>query len=69
MKFVAYYVKAGKIIAISSMQSDPVAMKASELLRLGLMPSPEEIRAGADLLSVDIASTAAKPKLEAEKSN
>jgi len=29
-----------------SMQSDPVVSKASELLRLGLMPTPEEVRAG-----------------------
>ena len=29
-----------------SMQNDPVVSKASELLRLGLMPSVEEIKAG-----------------------
>lgn len=28
------------------MQRDPVVSKASELLRLSLMPSPDEIRAG-----------------------
>ena len=28
------------------MQNDPVVSKASELLRLGLMPSPDEVRAG-----------------------
>jgi hypothetical protein len=28
------------------MQNDPVVSKASELLRLGLMPSAEELRAG-----------------------
>ena len=31
---------------IHSMQHDPVVMKASELLRLGLMPSAEEVKAG-----------------------
>ena len=30
----------------SSMQNDPVVSKASELLRLGLMPSVELIKAG-----------------------
>lgn len=30
----------------NSMQRDPVVSKASELLRLGLMPSPAEIRNG-----------------------
>lgn len=29
-----------------SMQNDPVVSKASELLRLGLMPSVEEIKGG-----------------------
>lgn len=29
-----------------SIQRDPVVSKASELLRLGLMPSPDELRAG-----------------------
>jgi hypothetical protein len=28
------------------MQNDPVVSKASELLRLGLMPSPEEVKTG-----------------------
>lgn len=28
------------------MQNDPVVSKCSELIRLGLMPSAEEIRAG-----------------------
>lgn len=28
------------------MQNDPVVSKASELLRLGLMPTPEEVEAG-----------------------
>ena len=41
-----YYLKADKVIAVASMQRDPVVSKASELLRLGLMPSPAELRAG-----------------------
>jgi hypothetical protein len=31
---------------LPSMQNDPVVSKASELLRLGLMPSAESIKAG-----------------------
>ncbi|KAG6854380.1 hypothetical protein C0991_007371 [Blastosporella zonata] len=46
MKFIAYYGKEGKIVAVSSMQNDPVVSKASELLRLSLMPSLEEVKAG-----------------------
>ncbi|KAH9925457.1 hypothetical protein B0H21DRAFT_764397 [Amylocystis lapponica] len=60
MKFVAYYVKDGKIVAVSSMQKDPVVSKASELLRLGLMPTPAEIKAGKDLLSVDVSTVGAR---------
>ncbi|KIK62519.1 hypothetical protein GYMLUDRAFT_41980 [Collybiopsis luxurians FD-317 M1] len=63
MKFIAYYVKQGKVVAVASMQNDPVVSAASELLRLGLMPSPEEIKAGKDLLTVDISSVNALPKV------
>ncbi|KAH8100761.1 hypothetical protein BXZ70DRAFT_935724 [Cristinia sonorae] len=63
LKFIVYYVKQDKVIAVASMQRDPAVSKASELLRLGLMPTPAELRAGKDLLSVDIASVASKPKV------
>ncbi|KAG5645532.1 hypothetical protein DXG03_005807 [Asterophora parasitica] len=56
MKFIAYYGKRGNVVAAASMQNDPVVSKASELLRLGLMPSLEELRDGKDLLSVDIST-------------
>ncbi|GJJ08282.1 hypothetical protein Clacol_002492 [Clathrus columnatus] len=46
LKFVAYYTKGNKVIAVASMQADPLVMKCSELLRLGKMPSASEIRAG-----------------------
>ncbi|KAG5721933.1 putative flavoprotein C26F1.14C [Termitomyces sp. T112] len=57
MKFIAYYGRHGRIVAVASMQNDPVVSQASELLRLGLMPSLEEVRAGKSLLSVDISTT------------
>jgi len=64
MKFIAYYIQGGRITAVASMQNDPVVSKASELLRLGLMPSVELIKAGQSLLDVDISSTAANPLLK-----
>ncbi|KAF8072016.1 hypothetical protein FPV67DRAFT_1748109 [Lyophyllum atratum] len=64
MKFIAYYGKGGRVVAVCSMQNDPVVSKASELLRLGLMPSLEELRGGKDLMSVDI-STASTVKVVA----
>ncbi|KAF7985675.1 hypothetical protein HWV62_2223 [Athelia sp. TMB] len=60
LKFIAYYIKDNKVTAVCTMQNDPVVSKASELLRLGLMPSPEELRAGKSLLDVDISSAASK---------
>ncbi|KZP31859.1 FAD/NAD(P)-binding domain-containing protein [Athelia psychrophila] len=63
LKFIAYYVKAGKVVAVCTMQNDPVVSQASELLRLGLMPTPEEIRGGRSLLEVDISSENAKGKV------
>ncbi|EIN09781.1 hypothetical protein PUNSTDRAFT_51954 [Punctularia strigosozonata HHB-11173 SS5] len=63
MKFIAYYVKDNTIVAVATMQNDPVVSKASELLRLGLMPSPQEVKDGKDLLSIDISSVAVKEKV------
>jgi len=59
MKFVSYYVKGDKVIAVASMQRDPIVTKSSELLRLGLMPTASEIRAGKSPLDVDIIAVSA----------
>nr|GAT61004.1 predicted protein [Mycena chlorophos] len=64
LKFVAYYIKSGKVVAVASMQCDPVVSVCSELLRFGLMPSPEELRAGVDPCSVDISTVASVKKLQ-----
>jgi methyltransferase-like protein len=58
-QFVGYYVKDGRVIAVSSMQNDPLAIKASELFRLGRFPSADAIRAGTNILEIDISSTKA----------
>lgn len=64
MKFIAYYIQGGRVTAVASMQNDPVVSKASELLRLGLMPSVELIKAGQSLLDVDLSSAAANALLK-----
>jgi len=64
-KFVAYYLKDNKVVAVSSMGNDPVVSKSSELMRLGAMPSAQEIKAGADLLQIDISSLQAKQNIVA----
>ncbi|KAG2147680.1 hypothetical protein DEU56DRAFT_785385 [Suillus clintonianus] len=63
MKFIAYYVHRGEVVAVSSMQNDPVVSKASELFRLGLMPSPAELRGGKSLLSIDISTGSTKARV------
>ncbi|KAI0032524.1 flavoprotein [Vararia minispora EC-137] len=65
MKFIAYYVNAGKIIAVATMQHDPIVSKAAELFRLGLMPTPDEVRAGKSPLEVDISTESAKARVSA----
>jgi hypothetical protein len=45
-QFVAYYFKDNKVAAICSMGNDPIMSKTSELMRLGLMPSAQEIKGG-----------------------
>lgn len=45
-QFIAYFLKGEKVLAVASMQADPVASKASELMRLGKMPSASEIKGG-----------------------
>ncbi|TRM64743.1 hypothetical protein BD626DRAFT_567619 [Schizophyllum amplum] len=64
-KFVAFYVQSGKIVAVASMKTDPVVSHCSELLRLELMPSPEEIKAGKDVLSVDISTVGSRARVGA----
>ncbi|KAG9009413.1 hypothetical protein FRB94_012070 [Tulasnella sp. JGI-2019a] len=54
MKFVSYYVKDNKIVAVASMQKDPIVTRCAELIRLNVMPTPEEIRDGKDPLTVNI---------------
>ncbi|KAG8820276.1 hypothetical protein FRC19_009011 [Serendipita sp. 401] len=46
-KFVAYYFKENKVVALASMGRDPIMSKSSELMRLGIMPTAQEIKDGA----------------------
>lgn len=46
VQFVSYQAKQGKITAVASAKRDPLVAKASELIRLGLMPTLDQIRGG-----------------------
>ncbi len=45
-QFASYQAKEGKVTAVMTMQRDPIVAKASELMRLDIMPSLAEIRGG-----------------------
>ncbi|KAF7925233.1 hypothetical protein BELL_0362g00040 [Botrytis elliptica] len=53
-KFVAYYCKGETVVAVGTMQYDPIMTQASELMRRGKMPSKSELKKGLKLESVNI---------------
>lgn len=53
-KFAAYYAKGDQIVAVASMQMDPVMTKSAELMRHGKMPSKSEIQGGQDVLQANL---------------
>jgi NADPH-dependent 2,4-dienoyl-CoA reductase/sulfur reductase-like enzyme/nitrite reductase/ring-hydroxylating ferredoxin subunit len=55
-KFAAYYTKGETVVAVASMQLDPVMTQASELMRRGKMPSKSELQKGVDILQISIPS-------------
>jgi NADPH-dependent 2,4-dienoyl-CoA reductase/sulfur reductase-like enzyme len=55
-KFVAYYTKGETVVAVASMQVDPVMVQASELMRRGKMPSKSELKKGVDPLSISVSA-------------
>ncbi|KAI9735440.1 MAG: hypothetical protein M1818_006446 [Claussenomyces sp. TS43310] len=53
-KFAAYYCKGETVVAVASMQMDPVMTQASELMRRGKMPSKSELQKGVDILEIRV---------------
>lgn len=53
-KFVAYYCKGETVVAVASMQKDPYMSQSAELMRRGGMPTKSELKAGKDILGVDV---------------
>eukprot|EP01068_Selenidium_serpulae_P009783 Selendium_serpulae@DN5320_c0_g1_i2.p1 len=47
LKFVAYYIKGGKVHAVATMGADPVAVDMVTALSINKMPTPAELRMGA----------------------
>ncbi len=48
--FSAFYAKGETVVAVATMQMDPVMTKCAELMRRGCMPSKSELRNGVDVL-------------------
>jgi NADPH-dependent 2,4-dienoyl-CoA reductase/sulfur reductase-like enzyme/nitrite reductase/ring-hydroxylating ferredoxin subunit len=53
-KFAAYYCKGQSVVAVATMQTDPVMVKCVELLRRGNMPTKQEIEGGIDVLALGV---------------
>jgi NADPH-dependent 2,4-dienoyl-CoA reductase/sulfur reductase-like enzyme/nitrite reductase/ring-hydroxylating ferredoxin subunit len=53
-KFAAYYTKGETVVAVASMQLDPIMSHASELLRRGKMPTKTELQNGVDILQISV---------------
>jgi len=45
LKFVGYYCSKGRIVSVVTMNRDPVAVAVGEMMRQGMMPSAEAVRA------------------------
>ncbi|KIV82534.1 hypothetical protein PV11_04636 [Exophiala sideris] len=53
-KFAAYYCKDDTVVAVASMQMDPVMTKAAELMRHSKMLSKQDIQGGKDILQANL---------------
>ncbi|KAL8808185.1 MAG: hypothetical protein Q9182_000249 [Xanthomendoza sp. 2 TL-2023] len=55
-KFAAFYGKGETVVAVASMQMDPVMSQSAELMRRDKMPSLSELRKGKSVLDVGLPS-------------
>ncbi|TAQ86008.1 hypothetical protein B7494_g5665 [Chlorociboria aeruginascens] len=53
-KFAAYYCKGETVVAVATMQMDPIMTQASELMRRGKMPTKSELQKGIDILQISV---------------
>jgi len=53
-KFIAYYTLGEVVVAVASMQKDPVMVQAAELMRRGGMLTKSELKAGGDIMKVGV---------------
>ncbi len=53
-KFAAFYGQGDTVVAVASMQMDPIMIKSAELMRRGNMPGLSNLRDGLDILTVEL---------------
>jgi NADPH-dependent 2,4-dienoyl-CoA reductase/sulfur reductase-like enzyme len=53
-KFAAYYTQGETVVAVASMQMDPIMTQSSELMRRGKMPTKSELKNGVDVMSISV---------------
>lgn len=54
LSFAVFYCRQGKVVAVCSLAKDPVVSHASELIRIGKMPSAKAIKEGKDILTIPL---------------
>ena len=57
----AYYTKGDDVIAVASMQKDPVMTMASELMRRGAMPGKIALQGGMDITTMQVPAEVTMP--------
>ncbi|KAK6339007.1 hypothetical protein TWF696_009803 [Orbilia brochopaga] len=53
-QFAAYYTSGETVVAVATMQKDPLMTQCSELMRHNVMPSKSEIQGGADIMAIEV---------------
>lgn len=53
-KFAAFYTKGETVVAVASMQMDPIMIQASELMRRGVMPGKSELQKGVNIMEISV---------------
>lgn len=53
-KFAAFYAKGETVVAVASMQMDPVMSHSAELMRRGKMPGKSELQKGVNVLEIGL---------------
>lgn len=60
-KFAAYYTKGDEVVAVASMQKDPVMTMASELMRRSAMPGKAAMQGGMDITTMQVPKEVTMP--------